>query len=163
VKYSALNYALRLVSRRDYTVFEVAEKLKRKEYSIEEITATLKKLQEIKFLDDTRFTKNYIENQRSIKQVGNRWLYMRLVRKGISKDLIEEYLKPEGNELVREAAKRWLKKQGEREIKNKKEKLMMFLARRGFNYGDIVEIVKEEIDGTVNTHEPESENLNLVL
>lgn len=142
---SALKYTLWLVGKRDYSVFAIRNKLQDKEYQPEEIEETISKLLELKFLDDERFTKNYIDSQRRIKPIGNRLLYQKLLLKGIDKETINSIMMPPDEELIQEAVEKWLKKHQIEDKWMRKQKLMVYLARRGFSYDEILVGIKELI------------------
>ncbi len=140
---SALKYALWLVGKRDYPVFGMREKLNGKEYSKEEVEETIDKLIKLKFLDDERFTRSYIESQRRIKPIGNRLLYQKLILKGIDKEIINSILSAPDEELIREAADKWLKRHPISDKWVRKQKLMAYLSRRGFSYDEILKALEE--------------------
>lgn len=149
-KLSSLKYALWLLERRDYSTQDITQKLQRKEYPSEEIEKTLEKLQELKFLDDDRFTARFVENQHARGNVGNRMIYLKLLKKGINKEIIKKYLTTSDPDSISETALKWIKKQAKREVANKKAKLFSYLVGRGFEYTEIMlaldsEAVKEQL------------------
>lgn len=138
-----MKYALWLVGKRDYSVFSIRKKLVEKEYQTEEIEETISKLIKLKFLDDTRFTRNYIDSQRRIKPIGNQLLYQKLLLKGIDKETIKEQLDQPEDDLIVEAVQNWLKKHPLEDKWAQKQKLMAYLSRRGFGYDEIIEVQKQ--------------------
>ena len=59
-KYSALNYTLYLLSKRDYTEKQLRAKLKLKEYEAVEIDGAITKAQEHNWQSDERFCTSFI-------------------------------------------------------------------------------------------------------
>ncbi|MDP2672345.1 MAG: regulatory protein RecX [Nanoarchaeota archaeon] len=140
MNYSPLNYALKLLERRDRSVGEVKKKMKEKEFSGEEVKKTIFFLKEKKFLDDHRFAKNFIRNQLSIKPLGKYQLKMRLKNKFISEEIVEstfDDINMNEKKLAQVALDRWIRINQSKE--KKYEKVCRHLLGRGFNW----EIVKE--------------------
>lgn len=54
-KYTAVNYLLYLLSKRDYSEQELRQKLKQKEYELTEIDAAIEKAQANQWQSDERF------------------------------------------------------------------------------------------------------------
>ena len=76
-KYSATNYLLYLLSKRDYSEKEVRTKLKLKEYSSEEIELAIEKAKEHKWLSDERFCSAFLR-YRAQQGIGPRRLKQEL-------------------------------------------------------------------------------------
>lgn len=139
---SALKYSLWLLERRDYSTREIQSKLLKKEYSAEEIEETIERLEFLKFLDDERFAKRFTENQHRLGKSGNRLIYLKLLKKGISQEIIKKYLVDVDQEAVELLALKWLKKKQGRE--NLKARLFQYLAGRGFAYDEIKTALESE-------------------
>jgi len=141
---TAFKYALWLLERRDYGIREIETKLSRKDFPESEINETIIKLTNLKFLDDERFTKRFVESQQARGNVGNRMIYLKLLKKGIDKELVKGHLVSSDPESLTETALKWLKKHSKRKVSNKKAKLFSYLAGRGFNYDEIICTVEDE-------------------
>jgi regulatory protein len=129
------NLALRFLSYRPRSQKEVYDYLKGKSRRVagindQTIAEIMKRLVDLKFIDDVEFAKFWIEHRKKAARVLNR----ELVDKGISKDIIEKVtssfdLSKKDNELMRKF------------IEKKKnlpyEKLVGYLMRRGFSYEEI--------------------------
>jgi len=76
-KYSALNYTLYLLSKRDYTEKQLRSKLKLKEYEAVEIDEAIAKAQEHNWQSDERFCTSFIR-YRSQQGIGPRRLKQEL-------------------------------------------------------------------------------------
>ena len=81
-KYSALNYTLYLLSKRDYTEKQLRAKLKLKEYEAVEIDGAITKAQEHNWQSDERFCTSFIR-YRSQQGIGPRRLTQELKMKKV--------------------------------------------------------------------------------
>ena len=136
-----LKYALWLLNRRDYPERGIREKLIRKfgEEKRGEIETVITYLKEKHFLDDARYTENYV--------------YFKL-KKGYGKKRVEHELKNKGidDRLIRgvidgaceQAEDVFLKKLKQLEGKKRKRvKLYQFMIRRGFESEKIIELLNK--------------------
>lgn len=158
----ALNYTLKLISKRWYTVFEIRQKLILKKYLEEEIEKTIEFLTEKQFLDDHRFALSFIKDHQKFRHEGKNVIVQKLIQKGISKELISnvwpqitevdaknENIECENPEVViaLEAAKSKKRTYQNLEPQVSKRRLMSFLGRKGFSYDVIkktLEILEKE-------------------
>ncbi len=140
--HSPLNYALFLLSRRDYGTVEINNKLLDK-FGQEEADKVVDILLSKQFLDDKRFANNYVKLKAQFK--GKHYIKQKLSFLKIPIDIIENALDqnyPPDKEM--ESAiiigKKYLsKKDG---VENIRAKTGSFLLRRGYSY----EIVKKVLD-----------------
>ena len=138
----ALQYALRLIAKRDRTEAELIDKLKRKGFSETDIQETVFYLKQEGLLDDTKF----IEKAEKIAQdrfLGNMGIKNYLARKGIDKELLENV--PEVDEFL--IAQKLIQRKIHL-IKNdssdkKKAKIAGYLLRRGFSWDTVNKCLKE--------------------
>src|SRR4051812_9468871 len=91
-KYSALNYALYLLGRRGRSRYELKSKLFEKGHDSEEIEIALRKLADLKLIDDKKFAELYARDKVSIYRRGRYRIGLELSRKGVDKDVISEVL-----------------------------------------------------------------------
>lgn len=133
-KKPAFTYLLELISRQDYSKSRLKDKLLRKEYSEEETEAALKKLEELRLLNDKETAKSqfrflYEGSKNSVKEIK-----YKLLRRGFSREDIEEAVPETNEERELSAAIKALN------IKFRKNKDLMkmrsYLYRHGFS-GDI--------------------------
>jgi regulatory protein len=80
-------YALKLLQRRDYTVQELEAKLAERFGTVPE--AVIEQLTHKKFLNDRRFTENYVAKRRVKGRVA---LREEIIARGVAKDLVDEIL-----------------------------------------------------------------------
>lgn len=86
-KSTALQYVVYLLSRRDYSEYELRQKLQQKEYDELEIEQTIEKVQSQNWQSDERFCQHFIR-YRSSQGYGPRRIRQELRLKGVKGDLI---------------------------------------------------------------------------
>lgn len=134
--------AIDLIARRPRSEWELRDYLKRKGSDPETIDTILNKLSMRGYVDDKVFAERWVENRRLLKSISKRKLIVELKTKRISDEIINEVLEAdEADELdvlrVEVAKKR-------RQPKYQDDtKLMQYLARQGYNYGDIKQALSE--------------------
>lgn len=136
-KRSAIAYALYLLGRRARSKNDVLEKLRTKEYSDEEISSALTKLEKNKLIDDERFSQNYAEDKVRIYRRGRHRIALELLHKGVDKELIQSVVKNISLEDELIAAKSLIsgKNRQWRDLTERKrfERSVSLLQRRGFS------------------------------
>jgi len=134
--------ALDLIARRPRSEWEMRDYLKRKGYDSEQTIQVITKLAEFKYLDDADFARRWVANRRLLKATSKRKLQQELRQKRISDQIINQVL--EQDETDDKSALRDLIERKRRQTKYQdNQKLMQYLSRQGFNYGDIKEILDE--------------------
>lgn len=120
---------------RDYLYKKIFEKKLDKNY----IDRIIEKLKAKKYLDDFRFAEYYVENRFSKKGVSLKRLKMELMKKGVSKEIIEEVLagtdRNDREELLKIIAKK-------RSRYTDEDKFIQYLCRQGFQYDLVRELVR---------------------
>jgi len=135
-------HALRYLSYRDRSKWELTQYLEKKEHSHSVIQQTLDYLTELNYLNDPRFAIQWGQYKINKKKLGRNRLYMELLSKGIDKETIEGTLNtlyednPERELAAQCARKKWVTLKGVEEEK-KKRRLVQYLQRRGFS-SDII-------------------------
>lgn len=135
----ALQYALRLLGYRPRTVHEITERLMKKDYSEESVCEAVTKLKEWGYLDDIRFTEDWIQNRFASKPMGPIRLQSELRKKGIASEIITEKLDEAFDatsefELARRLARSKYRNESDW------RKVAGLLKRRGFSYSVIVSV-----------------------
>lgn len=148
-KYSALNYLLYLLSKRDYSEKELRTKLQLKEYEAEEIEQAIEKAKENKWQNDERFCAGFIR-YRSQQGIGPRRLKQELKMKGIADWLIEQELEnAEYEEIVDffTLAEYIFEKKRPKILDLKgKQKMYRFMLSRGFYDDHFSHLLQREFD-----------------
>ena len=138
----AKNQALRYLSYRDRSKWEVIQYLEKKEHSHLAIQQTLQYLENLDYIDDKRFALQWGQFKINKKKLGRNRLYLELLNKGIDREILDNILCTlyENNseiQLATECArKKWETLKGI-EVKKKKKRLFQHLKRRGFS-ADII-------------------------
>lgn len=130
------NLALNLIARRPRSRKELQDYLKRKKLDEQESNSIIARLENNGLLNDQDFAKRWVENRRELKNASTRKLRLELRAKGISSEIIDEVL--EDSHTAELTALQELISKKRRQTKYQDDlKLMQFLARQGFSYGDI--------------------------
>lgn len=140
------NKALKFLSYRPRSEKEMRDYLEKKGGDtkiVEEITGKLKKQN---LVDDYAFTTWWIEQRSRFRPKGKHLLWLELLKKGIKKEIIEDSLFSEKEELdlAKKAARKKVKSYKNLESLEFRQKMTAFLARRGFNW-EVIKKVLEEI------------------
>jgi regulatory protein len=134
-----LNYLMiRTRSRR-----EVEDYCRRKKWDPAECAVIIEKLTARGYLDDRAFARAWVESRHLTKAMSERRLRLELRQKGVADDIIAEVLQAsEYNErtaLVQLVAKK------RRQVRYQdQQKLMQYLARQGFAFDDIKQVLNED-------------------
>jgi regulatory protein len=91
----ALNVAVRILSVRDHSLFELAHKLAKKGFSNSIIDQVIKQCDRLKYVDDHKFAENMV-NMMVRKGYGRYYLQAALKRKGIDSRIIESIFEDRG-------------------------------------------------------------------
>jgi regulatory protein len=140
---SPLNYALYLLELRDRSVFELGGKMKLKGFSETDIAETVKFLLDKKFLDDERFTKNYVRGKQ-LAGDGKNKIRFKLMRFRVDKEIVEQSLEGEDEgEFAKafEFGKKIFDRNEGLERGKLYQKLMGSLYRKGFDLDTAKEVV----------------------
>jgi len=147
--YKVYNAALRFLSYRPRSEREMRSYLRRKKVSSQLEEAVIEKLKEVGLVDDVAFARFWIENRETFNPSSLHKLRYELLQKGVSEEIISEALKDIDFE---ESAYRAALKRGRQLQKLEwaafRKKLGDYLARRGFSYdiiGQVVERVWREL------------------
>lgn len=153
-------YALRLLSRRSYTTYEMEKKLRQRlkrlfnpgegiktgvegtELGQDPVPSILSRLQELGYLNDLQFCERWVEERCRLRPRGRYLLTQELRKKGIPKEILEAYWenREQSNNTLDEAplASRLIEKrkpllEKRYEPYQVKQKLSFYLASRGFS------------------------------
>ena len=134
---SAHTRALHFLSFRSRSIQEVRDYLMRKGCSPEHISAVLCRLEEESFLDDARFSREWLENRSAFRPRGVSLIKAELRQKGVSNEVIETSLAQadlQESELALKAAQRVVGRYAALPQKTFRLRLGAFLQRRGFSF-----------------------------
>ena len=141
VAYRFLNYKQRSEK-------EVRKKLKEKKLSDGSIDIVISSLKDLKYINDESYAKSYLQSKILRKPEGKRVLKMKLVDKGIPKEIAENILSeqypPETEtEKAAELLRKYEKKVRAKTPAEKKQKCFRFLLSKGFDFDTVNEVLRQ--------------------
>jgi len=137
------NRTLQYLALRPRSVWEVEFYLKRKEAPaplIEQITAKLLKLG---LLDDYKFAESFTRDRRLLRSASTRKIQLELQKKHIASDIIGQVLAEDETDTSTMLRDLIIRKRQQTKYREDETKLMQYLARQGFGYGDIKQALAE--------------------
>ena len=146
----AYQYALRLLTGRDYTVARMGQKLAVREVAEQDLEALLVRLQREGWLDDRRYAERFAESALSSGRYYGVRLRLEMRRRGFTADVVNETLAPllaESDEIseARSAAERRYPGFSYSEASDRdKRRIVGFLQRRGFGFSAIMQALRTE-------------------
>ncbi len=140
----AYQKALNFLSYRPRSEAEVQERLVKHGYAEADIETVLQRLRDNRFVQDSEFARQWIENRSTFRPRSRRVLAMELRQKGVGEETIQDALTDaeDDEELAYQAAVRRLKRYENLDWEAFREKLGGFLLRRGFTYGTVSPVVR---------------------
>ncbi len=141
----AFNYSLKFLSFRNRSTKEIYDYLIKKNFVEETINIALKKLTDMKFLNDEDFARSWIESRQKYKNKSKFILKSELRMKGVNNDTIEPLLKDaiddfETAKMAYEKKKKTLSRFSQEEFN---KKMAGFLGRKGFSWEIISKLLKK--------------------
>ena len=143
----AFDTALRILTPRDHSKYELVKKLKQRGFSSADIDDAISACERFDYIDDIRTTQVYIR-QLKRKGYGKKRIQLELNNKGLKGDRIQGILDQSVSEAdEREGAARILKKkikrfEKEKDRSKRRAKIYRFLNARGFSREVIAENLK---------------------
>lgn len=136
--------SLRFLEHKPRTRHELSQKLRQKEFAAPLIEEALDRLERENLVDDDLFAKEWTRQRMEGKRKGKLWIRQELRQKGIANDLIVEALEGISTDAEFETAlsagrKKWNQVKGD--VKEKKNKTLPFLMRRGFSMDMVRRVV----------------------
>ena len=151
-----LNKSFKFLSYRPRSEKEVRRYLVKKKADDLTLERIINSLKEHNFINDFDFTKWWIEQRTKFRPKAARLIKIELLQKGIDKDLIEEILQDKTiqtetdlDKAKKIAQKKILRYKNE-EPQKKYEKMVRFLASRGFDWDTIKEVVDQLVPNRYN-------------
>lgn len=143
----AVDRALRFLSVRPRSEHEVRQSLRLKEVPPPVIDRALERLRALGYVNDRAFAEYWASDRRQFKPLGARALRYELRQKGVSADIIDEVLREQddSDEAYR-AAQSQVRRVKSSDPREMRQKLMMFLARRGFSPRDSRDAIARLLD-----------------
>ena len=145
-KKSALDFlAYRIRSKK-----EIIDKLKAKKISEETIEKTIGHLEKLGLINDEEFAKLLVQSNTGKNPSGKSVIRQKLYRKGISKDISEKMLNETFSEkkertLIMDIFNKYKRRLAGLDKNHKRKKMFEHLARKGFDFDIINEILNEKL------------------
>ena len=134
IKKRAYSMAYFLLARRDYPSGDLRTKLISKYRERDIIDELIEDFTQRGYIDDYDYGRSYIRTH----SYGRKKMEFMLLKKGLSSDMIRSLLDENADQEIEEAKKQWVK------LGNKeKDKKIMSLMRKGFEYSTIQRAVSE--------------------
>lgn len=137
------NQTLMLVARRPRSEWEIDDYLKRKGHEPEIRSEILNKLSIKGFIDDEDFAKRWVDSRRLLKNISQRKLRVELKQKRIDDAIIDQVLSEDDADEL-EVIKAEIAKKRRQTRYQDNQKLIAYLARQGYNYGDIKSALQDD-------------------
>lgn len=139
----AYDAALLLLRYRRRTRKEMEQRLAQRGFPAEVVAATLSRLEEQQLIDDRTFVEFWKEDRESLSPRGKRLMGLELRKVGVDRQTIEEGLKDvDERQSARKAAESKLRLWGGLEYDSFRQKMGSFLARRGYSWSVVKEVVE---------------------
>lgn len=152
-----MQYCLRILSKKRYTVFEMRKKMKffvkkRKEMSEEKIDSVIERLCELNYLNDKNYIYDYVSSRLKNNPRGKLLMKRELKYKGAPKELIDtafEKIEFDDSGSAYKLLEKRLKRFSSLPIHKQKAKAYQFLYSKGFD----IETIYKTIDNCYNLTE----------
>jgi len=135
--------ALHFLSYRPRSESEIRRHLQESNVAPEHIEEIMNRLASVGLVDDAAFARFWVENREQFRPRGGRALRYELRHKGLSPEVIEAALAGYDDEaMAQEAARAQSRRWRQLPRPDFQRRLAAFLARRGFDYDTIAEVVE---------------------
>lgn len=142
-----LDKTLRLISRRPRSEKEIRDYLRKKKSPSKLIEAVVKKLKQLRQIDDAAFASWWVEQRTTFRPRGKFGLTMELRQKGIDKTIINKAInKVDELPLAARLAQKKLKVYKNLPREEFYQKMSAYLARRGFSWETIKKVVAKFLE-----------------
>ena len=145
-----MNTAVRILTHRDHSIYELKQKLQQRGFASQAIDAVIQECERLNYLDEKRTARVYI-SQLKRKHFGIRHIRMALKKKRLYGTAIETILLESYDTIEerRSAAKLLQKKMKtfnrEEDLKKRRDKIYRFLYSRGFNKDIIADLIRDSV------------------
>jgi regulatory protein len=129
------NQVCRYAALRSRTTWEVSQYLKRKQAAPALVDELLNKLSNVGLINDEQYVRAYIHDRQLLRPTSRRKLIFELRKKHVADKIIEQALGDDSTDQT--ALKALIARKREQSRYQDDLKLMQYLSRQGFHYGDI--------------------------
>ena len=142
----AYNLTLAYVARRLRSEWELRDYFRRKDIDEPTGDLILERLREYGYVSDLNFARSWVDNRRAIKPVSRRRLVQELRQKHVSDEVARAVLE-EDETSDQETLRQLVARKRRQTPYQDSTKLLQYLARQGYGYEDIKQVMSEEPDG----------------
>lgn len=149
------NRALDLLSQRPYTARDLRRKLVQKEVPPDEADAVIERLTEAGLIDDAKYAFAYARSKMLGSGASRRRIKQDLARKGVKGDVAAEAVEQvivdeevDTKAVIERAARKKLASMGDLDPLVLRRRLFGFLARRGYDQDEILEVTRGIFSGS---------------
>lgn len=141
-------YALRLLTIRDRTTSELADRLRRKGFNEDVTSNVIEEMTRLGYVDDKRYAMHFAELRATYDLFGPYRIRIELEKRGIPKNMAEDTVRlifKEGREEANalKLAKQWVARKGTNDREKAFRRLYAYLSRRGFAPGVIRDTMRQ--------------------
>ena len=145
----AYERAVRFLGNRPRSIAEVRRNLSDKEVDASAVDEVIARLEARGYVDDAAFARYWVSNRQQFKPRGSRALRFELREKGVPNAVIDEVLAElDVSDAAYQAASDKARRLRGLDKRDFRTKLGAYLARRGFDYETIGEVITRLIDET---------------
>ncbi len=142
--------ALNLISYRQRSIKEINDKLIEKGFEASFIEISIEYCKELNYLNDEHFARSFINDKQNLNKFGSKRIKYELIKKGISKDIIEEQLDidpDEEYEIALVLAEKKINSYKNDDRNSIYRKLSGFLLRKGYPYDVVKKVLNIILEG----------------
>ncbi len=145
---SAFDCACDCLSRRDLSEKELVQRLRKKEYKAEEITAALEKLTEYGYVNDARYASLFVKSRAESK--GKRRIALELAQKGIEDEVAAHALAGLPEDETPRVVLMLQRRYGGQDLSDpaQKRRVYGFFQRRGFSFDSVERAIRLFTEGS---------------
>ena len=147
---SAREYALRLLDMRDYSSFQILERMVGRGYDQRVCQDVCNRLSEVGLLDDQRYANMLVRDRFDMRGLARRALRLELLKRGIDGIMAEQALDQISEQDERETGVLWAAKKARSCEGQKRDvvfrRVVSMLGRKGYSAGVAVSITNQVLD-----------------
>jgi regulatory protein len=156
--------ALRLLARRPRTVREIRDRLRTQEFSDKDITSIIEDLTRAGLLNDLTFAETYTRDALALRPAGKLLIKRNLLRLGVDASTVDGVIEQAftthaQDEAALALARTYLRKaralQSPADTRKVRNRLAAYLARRGYPWETIQQVVRKLLNGNQDVENPE--------
>lgn len=141
---NSFSETLKILSRRAYSEHDLRQKLIEKDFSPEEIDSAITKAADYGYINDSEYARSVA---RMYSDKGNYFISNKLKQSKVEREIIEEALEqiPGEKERIQPVAEKKMRTLGRYEPQKQKEKLIRYLAGRGFSSDSCIKAAEVQL------------------